>query len=401
MDPGAGTTITTNPKTDPALYENRNGDILGASLTLLLLPTVTVTLRLLSRWISRAGFWWDDATVILAMLFAWGPCIIMILSSHHAMGHHLPSLLPADLYSFYKYNYAFEFLYALAMASVKYSIILFQYRIFPIVQFRRILKYCGMFVVAFTTSIILVFIWQCTPISAFWTTFAGQLPGKHSGRCIKVERFLIIIGSINAATDFALLVLPIPILWHLKTGTPQKLLLTFIFIMGMTVCAVSIIRLIVISQFHGTDFTYAYVSGSLWTAAEPSIAVVSACIPSLRPLFVRVVWGGTHRPKPALPEIYPTSSWRSGTKSHPDRSFNRLQDNSLPNIHSGNGSVWNHKTDVYGGRRGNRRGEVDEEGIELGGNDEVGSPTPTNRIRAKTTVVLTISERVDWQDDLF
>lgn len=102
-----------------------------------------------------------------------------------------------------------------------------------------------------------------------------------------------------------------------------------------------------------------------------------------------------------MPESYPTSSWRSGTKSHPDRSFNRLQDNSLPNIHSGNGSVWNHKTDVYGGKRGKRRGEVDEEEIELGGNGEAGSPTPINRIRAQTTVVLTISERVDWQDDLF
>lgn len=85
--------------------------------------------------------------------------------------------------------------------------ILFQYRIFPIVQFRRILMYCGLFVVAFTVSIIIVFIWQCTPISAFWTTLAGELPGTHPGRCIKVELFLIIIGSINAATDFALLVL--------------------------------------------------------------------------------------------------------------------------------------------------------------------------------------------------
>lgn len=73
----------------------------------------------------------------------------------------------------------------------------------------------------------------------------------------------------------------------------------------------------------------------------------------------------------------------------------------MPNIHSGNGSVWNHKTDVYGGKRGNRRGEVNEEEIELGDNEEAGSPTPMNRIRAKTTVVLTISERVDWQDDLF
>ena len=37
------------------------------------------------------------------------------------MGHHIASLLPQDLFSYFKYNYAFEFLYALAMASVKYS----------------------------------------------------------------------------------------------------------------------------------------------------------------------------------------------------------------------------------------------------------------------------------------
>ena len=41
--------------------------------------------------------------------------------SHHALGHHLLSLSPVDVFSYFKYNYAFEFTYALAMASVKYS----------------------------------------------------------------------------------------------------------------------------------------------------------------------------------------------------------------------------------------------------------------------------------------
>ena len=44
---------------------------------------------------------------------------------------------------------------------------------------------------------------------------------------------------------------------------------------------------------------------------------------------------------------------------------------------------------------------MDEDEIELGGNEETGSPTPMNRIRVQTTVVLTISERVEWKDDLF
>lgn len=43
--------------TEPGLLNNRSGQVVGASVALIVLPTVTVALRLLSRWISRAGYW--------------------------------------------------------------------------------------------------------------------------------------------------------------------------------------------------------------------------------------------------------------------------------------------------------------------------------------------------------
>lgn len=57
--------------------------------------------------------------------------------------------------------------------------------------------------------------------------------------------------------------------------------------------------------------------------------------------------------------------------------------------------------DIYSGKRGKRRGEVDEEEIELVGNEETGSPARMNGTRAQTTVMLTIGERLHSQDDLF
>ena len=74
------------------------------------------------------------------------------------------------------------------------------------------------------------------------------------------------------------------------------------------------------------------------------------------------------------------------------RTFNRLPD-------SGKGIHGSRINDVAvsGGKetQGPR-----EEILELGSpRDE--AETPMNRIRAKTTVELTISMRVDWQDDLF
>ena len=131
-----------------------------------------------------------------------------------------------------------------------------------------------------------------------------------------------------------------------------------------------------------------YVPIAIWTSAEPSIAVVSACLPSLRPLFVRIIWGGTHRPKPA---IYPSSNSRNATNVD-DSSYNRLQE-----ADALGSTPWaKHNVKVYGGRR---QGDEESDEVELGGAGPL--ETPMNRIRMKPTVVLTVSDRVDFQDDLF
>ena len=71
-------------------------------------------------------------------------------------------------------------------------------------------------------------------------------------------------------------------------------------------------------------------------------------------------------------------------------SFNRLQELSS----DGARSPWRQNSvAVFGGR------DKTEEEMELAGTGDL--EVPWNRIRAKTSVVVSISERVDWQDDLF
>ena len=48
---------------------------------------------------------------------------------------------------------------------------------------------------------------------------------------------------------------------------------------------------------------------------------------------------------------------------------------------------------IYGGKG------PEDDVVEMESQEE--AETPMNRIRAKTTVVMTVSDRVDWQDDLF
>ncbi len=90
------------------------------------------------------------------------------------------------------------------MASIKFSIILFEYRIFPVLQYRRLLILLAIFTTCLSISTLLVCIFQCVPVSGFWKTFAGVIPGA---KCVDILKFFLIAGGINAATDFVLLIL--------------------------------------------------------------------------------------------------------------------------------------------------------------------------------------------------
>ena len=40
--------------------------LVGSMITLILLPTIFVIARLVSRKVARAGYWWDDLLVLIA-----------------------------------------------------------------------------------------------------------------------------------------------------------------------------------------------------------------------------------------------------------------------------------------------------------------------------------------------
>ena len=139
---------------------------------------------------------------MIGLVLSWGPNILILAGSQHEFGRHVYTLSISDIERFFKDLYAFEIPYTFAMGTVKFSIILFQYRIFPIVQYRRILKGWFVFTACLTVSALLVCIFQCVPVSGFWTTFAGTLSGA---KCVNVNKFVVVAGDINAVTDFILL----------------------------------------------------------------------------------------------------------------------------------------------------------------------------------------------------
>ena len=52
-------------------HASKTGTLLVADTALIILSAIAVALRLLSRRLSRAGLWYDDYAILVAMPLAW------------------------------------------------------------------------------------------------------------------------------------------------------------------------------------------------------------------------------------------------------------------------------------------------------------------------------------------
>ena len=65
-----------------------------------------------------------------------------------------------------------------------------------------------------------------------------------------------------------------------------------LIICAHSVCIASIIRVPYIAHISLVDQSWSDINGLIWSGAELNLAIVSACLPTLRPLFLHVFHGG-------------------------------------------------------------------------------------------------------------
>ncbi|KAF4969942.1 hypothetical protein FSARC_2928 [Fusarium sarcochroum] len=126
----------------------------------------------------------------------------------------------------------------------------------------------------------LVFFLQCTPLESTWNP-------AIKGLCLP-NRLAVGFASsaINIFTDLAIAALPIPVIWQLNLRCSQKILLSGVFGLGCFSIALAIIRLKWAEI--GSRAAWDTVRPALWSLAEVSSAIVCACIPTFKPLLVRI-----------------------------------------------------------------------------------------------------------------
>ncbi len=121
-------------------------------------------------------------------------------------------------------------LYLISIMSTKIAILILYKTLFGIKRSFRYLCY-GMMAIVTSYCIIFFFIeaFNCNPVAKTWHALTFTGPAK----CFDNSMIQFVIGGFNIATDFIILVMPMPIILDLNMDSKRKIGLLVIFSTGI------------------------------------------------------------------------------------------------------------------------------------------------------------------------
>ncbi|KAF9875567.1 integral membrane protein [Colletotrichum karsti] len=270
----ADTTIT-----DP--LADRGPELSGTTTALLVLATVFVGLRFWARWTVGFNYGLDDWFMVVGLIVTFMAGALNYAMIGQGLGRHASTITLEQQVQFLKLLLAFECIYVTAVMFIKLSLLLMYRRIFPSRGFKISAMVLGALTIGWWISIVLVCVFQCTPVAKAYMPWID-------GTCIDLKASFIGNAIPNILTDVAILCLPIKEVWRLQVTMVQRLSLCFMFLLGGFVLFASIYRFTTIMQFELTDTTWTLATACTWCVVECACGVISACLPTLRPLMVKV-----------------------------------------------------------------------------------------------------------------
>ncbi|KAG8161289.1 hypothetical protein KVR01_009553 [Diaporthe batatas] len=181
-------------------------------------------------------------------------------------------------------KFALNMISILGLGLVKSSILVQYYNLFPSKIFRYVVSGSLAFVIGWTISFFFSHLFTCYPITVFIEPFYG-----HS--CVNTIPMFLALLFTDVFADWAILLLPVPMVLKVQLPWKKKLAVIGMLGLGAAVCAVSVTRVIatyaIAEEFikHPNDQLFYTAPVFFWTNIELSLAIVCACLPTLRPIW--------------------------------------------------------------------------------------------------------------------
>ncbi|KAH3946568.1 hypothetical protein HBH53_129600 [Parastagonospora nodorum] len=270
-----------------APIRNRGPKYVVISNVMISITAVFVIIRFAFKIVySKLEIGLDDWAVLACVLTAIPSAIVTVFGTvRHGLGQDIWTLEPEEITKMLKYFYVMASLYFTELSLLKLTLLFFYIRVFPSKPVQRLLWGTVIFVVLWGLVFVCLAIFQCQPISYFWTHWDGL----HEGHCLDINAITVSNAAISIFLDLWILGIPLWQLWGLKMHWKKKVGVALMFCVGTFVTVVSILRLSALVHFaQSSNASWEFYDVSLWSTIEISVGCMCACLPTLRLLLVKI-----------------------------------------------------------------------------------------------------------------
>jgi fucose permease len=281
---------------------DRGPAVFAVTTATLVVGTAFFIARLFCRSLIVKRVSWDDYFIILAWFLAAGLSTTIDIGTSKGLGRHDADIAGQDRLALRKTEYVFSVLYNPALMALKTSVLIFYLRLSKNTQ--QVLRIASWVVLGIvnTAGVVLTFlnIFQCNPVIAAFSLY------RYQAQCIPLLTEFICSAPVNIVTDLAILALPIPVLTGMRLPKRQKYILVLTFSLGIFVTIVDVVRIYYLQQAisfvptapsndpgalfgDSPQFAWNASLSLMWSAVEVNVGMICACIPTLKPLILKIL----------------------------------------------------------------------------------------------------------------
>ncbi|PWY66352.1 integral membrane protein [Aspergillus sclerotioniger CBS 115572] len=271
---------TTEGYSEAYLHETRQRGLIAIIVLFIVLETLTLVLRQVSKRLGRIRLDWDDLLITLGWVlctFVNATCLDDVY--HGGVGLHqarVEQIDPGMISVWGHYIIIIPLIYFAACVPAKLAVVYLYLNIFTSKAMRMACYAVATVMLGNWFGTTVAGLLVCQPLSYFWTGV---------GHCINTNAFFRWSGLANLVTDCVMLVLPMPMVWNLQASLRLKLGICLTFLFGSIGLISSIFRFYILFVTNSeVDITWTAATFVLWCVVECGTYQIAACFPLYRPL---------------------------------------------------------------------------------------------------------------------
>ncbi|KAI9163138.1 integral membrane [Paramyrothecium foliicola] len=297
--------------------ENATGRIIGAVVAVTSLALSTVLSRAYVRLLVIRNMGWDDAIMIMTMAISIAGAAVALASCKYGAGKHIGDIPIEDRTIGLKLNFISQPIYLIGICTVKLSVGASLLRIASTKFYRTLILSIMGFITFYTIGSLLTIFLQCTDLRVLWRPSVPSVCWPQH----VLQSLSYTSSTLNILTDLLFAVfIPAPMLWGLNVNFRTRLTLMAILGLGVFACSAAFVKLgYIVNYGKMGDFLWDSRNITIWTAAELNVGIIAGSLPTLRPLFKRILgstYGKGSRKTPASGVTYNSHAHASRSKKH-------------------------------------------------------------------------------------